>query len=85
MNSDCGSSSVSYYCKIELLGDEHQPTVRGDAVYRVTTVPICRDPGTPWARCETIRRERLWDRCEEWEHCIDGCHTCVPKGCGCPS
>ncbi|HDH40846.1 MAG TPA: hypothetical protein ENG12_00325 [Candidatus Altiarchaeales archaeon] len=85
MNSDCGSSSVSYYCKIELVGDEQQPTARGEAVYRVTRVPICRYPGTPWARCETIRWERLWYRCKEGEHCIDGCYTCVPEGCDCPS
>jgi hypothetical protein len=85
MSSDCGSSSVSYYCKKELIEGIQQPTVRGDVVYKVTYIPICRNPGTALAKCETIRRERSWDMCLEWEHCINGCHTCVPIGVGkCP-
>ncbi len=80
MNSDCGEKSIRYYCKVELIEGTIQPETRGETVYRVTYSPICLDPGTPWASCTSIRSERTWDECTEYEHCISKCFRCVPLG-----
>ncbi|MBN2014987.1 MAG: hypothetical protein JW778_07390 [Candidatus Altiarchaeota archaeon] len=83
MNSDCGEQKVSYYCKIELEEGPVQPTVRGETVYKVTETPICLDPGTMWAKCTKVRKEREWDACKDYEYCLENCPECVLKGSSC--
>ncbi len=47
------------------------------SVFRVEYTKLCIEPGTPFARCDTKRREILWEICGIGKKCAEGCYTCV--------
>jgi hypothetical protein len=77
MNSDCGLNKVEYVCRVYLQGGSQQMGNGDLSVFRVEHTKLCIEPGSPFARCETTRREGVWDICSIGETCREGCYTCV--------
>lgn len=77
LNSDCGANRIDYVCRISLPPGEQQMGNGEMSVFRVEYTKLCIEPGTTYARCETKRREILWDICGTDETCLEGCYTCV--------
>jgi hypothetical protein len=77
MNSDCGLNKVEYVCRVSLPGGQQQMGKGDISVFRVEYTKLCIEPGSPFARCETTRRESIWDVCGIGETCKVGCYTCV--------
>ena len=85
-NSDCGEIHTYFYCNYEIALEEQQPHTIGTAVYKVTKVPLCENPGTKMAKCITSHREILWESCSGWGECVRydstsaGCRSCFDMG-----
>ncbi len=81
INSDCGETKLDYQCRRDLRYSEEQPTPKysNQSVYEVKFVYICKDPGTEYASCDTVRTERLMDECLIDERCVVGCYRCLKE------
>jgi hypothetical protein len=76
MNSDCGLNKIEYVCKIKLPA-EGEAGGGDKSVFRVEFTKLCIEPGSPFARCDTKRYEKLWEICGKGQTCLLGCYTCI--------